>query len=144
MSIQVKDFDKVEAWKGAPMLPLGWNTVTIETAEEGRSSGDNPQVELQYIGDGGSMRDWVVFTEASLGKAKALLKATGHPAADKAEFEFPTHELPGRSLRVFVGEEQDYKDPSKMRRRVQAYERIGSSDVPGSDDGHHQDDDIPF
>ena len=141
MGITLKDMDKVEAWKGGAVLQPGKHKVVILTAEEGKSSGGYPQVEMDFEAEDGtgSIRDWLVFSgEESLGKAKMLLDALGI-VSESGEWEFPTTTLLGRKLVITVAD-QPYQGKSKMR--VVGYAPPGS-DVPGSN-GSGTDDDIPF
>ncbi len=148
MGIKMSGMDKVEAWSaGASMLTPGSHNVYVATADEGTSSGGHPQIELEFFTDDGtgSIRDWLVLSPAAYGKAKALLNAVGI-TSDSEEFELEASDLIGRKLEIIVGEEPDYNDPAKMRRRVQAYKAL--SDVPGDTSGLGSDgdkqSDLPF
>jgi hypothetical protein len=148
MGFKLKDLDKVEAWKGGAMLPLGWHTVTIESADDSeKSSGGHDQVELRFTGKLGDIREWMVFTPNSLGKAVALLNACGIEVKG-GNWEFPTGELPGKALSIFVGEEDDRKKPGQKRRRVQAFEAAGKGtplgDGASSNGAGGDGDDLPF
>jgi hypothetical protein len=119
MPIKIKDMDKVEPWSASNILGPGRHLVTIEAAVEGTSSGGHDQVELEFdaMNGSGSIRDWLVFTPATLGKARQLLDAVGiQPAGD--EWVFPTDELRGRRLTIVVAQEE-YQGNQKTR--VQAY-----------------------
>jgi hypothetical protein len=147
MGIKVKDLDQVEAWKGGAILPPGRHTVTITKAEEGTSSGNYPQVELEFSSDQGSIRDWIVFTENTLGKARQLLDAAGI-APEGGEWDFPTERLPGKRLSILVQEQPDRNDPTKTRTKVVSYEDLSQA-TPGSSDpfagvSGSNDDDVPF
>lgn len=149
MSIPLKDYDQVEAWKGSTLIPLGWNTVKITKAEEGKSKNDHPQVELEYtaVDGGATIREWLVFTEGSIGKAKAVTDAAGIEPQG-GEWAFPTEQLVGKKLLVFVAEEPSYKDPQKTYRNVVSHAKVGT-EVPANTDGlgangTTANDDIPF
>lgn len=130
MSIRVNDMDKVDAWAGGGILGPGKHEVEIGSAQEGMTRNDNPQVEIEFdaLDGSGSIRDWLVFTPNSLGKARMLLDAIGI-APESGEWEFPTHQLGGKRLTIQVGLEPDYRDPSKTRNRVQAYLPAGQGDA---------------
>lgn len=150
MGIPVKDFDQVEAWKGSTLIPLGWNTVKITKAEEGTSRNNHPQVELEYTAEdgGATIREWLVFTEGSIGKAKSVTDAAGIEPKG-GDWEFPTEQLVGKKLLVFVAEEPSFKDPDKTYRNVKSHAPIGT-DVPADTSGlsgngtSGSSDDIPF
>jgi hypothetical protein len=146
MGIPMSGIEQASAWKGGGMLNKGWHTVTIDAAEEGQSRNGHPQVEIDYSSNDGSIKEWLVFTEGTLGKARALLEAVG--IEPKNDENFPTAQLVGKKLSIFVGEEPDYKDPRKMRLRVQGYDEPGKSSAEsgaGPVDGTGlADDDIPF
>lgn len=147
--MKLKDIDKVEAWKGGGVLPPGWHEVTIESCEEGESSNGNPQLELEYTNDEGSIRDWLVVIEKTYGKVKRLLEAAG-VKIEEGDWDLNPKDLEGRRLGIRVQEEPDYKDPTQTRLRVQAYRAL--SDVPGDTTGLNNgdskaadaEDDIPF
>lgn len=118
--MKLKDMDQVEAWSSGVMLPVGWHLVTVDEAEEGTSSGQHPQLELAFTGNEGSIRDWLVDTEAARGKIKSMLEAAGIEIGG-GDWELDPSSLVGRKLEIYVGEEPDRDDPAKMRRRVKAY-----------------------
>jgi len=140
--IEMENLKEVESWSGgAAMLPVGWHTVRIAYAKEGQSSGGHPQVEMEFVGAAGaSIRDWIVFAPAKRAgevpfawkRAKGLLEAAAIDIPD-GKMVFPTEQLQGRKLDIYVGEEPDYNDPTKTRRRVQGYAiagEHGDSDIP--------------
>ena len=145
MAISIPDLEQVEAWKSSPMISrVGWHDVTIVEAEEGKSGNDNPEFQLQFSGDEGSIRDWVQVTEATLGKIKSLVQAVG---LEFSGGDLAAEKFRNRRLSIFVGTEPDRDDPTKERHRVKGYR--ARSDLPadttgfesnGSDTG----DDIPF
>jgi hypothetical protein len=150
MSIGLKGVGEVEAWSSDVMLPTGWHKVTIESAEEGTTSNGNPQIEMQFAGGGGTIRDWLVVIEKTMGKVAQLLDAvridrTGIDAIDAKMLE-------KRSLYIYVGEEPDQKNPGKTRRRVQSYaaKLPDGASLPADTNGlggsgpEGADEDIPF
>jgi hypothetical protein len=154
MGIKLTDMDKVEAWSGGAMLGPGTHNVTIERADEGKSSGGHDQVELEFVSNAGagSIRDWLVFTPATLGKARQLLDAVGIEA-QSGEWEFPTAKIVGRKLEIMVNEVPHYDESKRAKgetqRKVTEYRTPGSGDgVPGDTNGlgpaSASDDDIPF
>jgi hypothetical protein len=149
--------DGVEAWASAAILPPGKHLVTIERAEDGTSSGGNPQVALEMSAVGGehagfTVRDWLTITPAALGRVVQFLDAAkiDRPSGD---FEFPTTKLPGRKLVVLVKQEPKNDGSGDMRTVVAAYmpaDQAGA-DVPADTAGlgtngasSKQDEDIPF
>lgn len=151
--IQVKDLDKTEAWKGGAMLPPGQHVVRIESADDSTpSSGGHDQVEMEFQAqDGsGSIRDWLVFTPKTLGKARSLLDAVGI-VPESGEWVFPTDALTGKTLTITVAQEPDRQGATnddgtpKMRSRVVAYTAASAASTPASGNGATKsDDDIPF
>lgn len=143
-----QDLTEVPAWEGGGILGPGVHHVEIEGAVEGRSSGGHPQIEIDYATpDGtGRIREWLVITEKTWGKFKALIEATGLPMPGAGE-EFNPTVLCGRRLGIIVADERDQRDPTKMRSRVQGYKP--ASEVAGvsptaTGNGSAQDDEIPF
>jgi hypothetical protein len=135
--------DKVDAWSGGTILGLGWHNVTIELANAGTSSGGYPQLELEMANNEGSIRDWIVVMDKTLGKVKQVIEATGVEVKDLSKFEPAV--LLNRKVRIHVSEEQSYNDPSKMRNRIDAYtphdpSREGTDVPSGGDDPE----DLPF
>lgn len=57
------DFEGAADWSVSTdtLLPTGNYVVTIVTAEGGRSSNQNPQVEVDCSCDQGSRKDWLVY-----------------------------------------------------------------------------------
>lgn len=150
MTIKIKDLDKVETWKGGGLLGPGAHIVTIESVVESTSSGGHPQIEIDFAADdgGGSIRDWLVVIPKTYGKVKSLIEAAGLKI-EGDEWAFEPNTLVNRRLRIRVGDEPDFKDPSKTRARVQSYEQL-PTDVPGGNGGAPQpaaasdDSDLPF
>lgn len=151
--ISVSNMDQEKAWSGGAMLGPGQHQVQIERADEGKSSGGHDQVELEFAATNGSgsIRDWLVFTPKTLGKARSLLDAVGIEA-QSGEWEFPTSQLVGKNLTITVGQEPDRQGATnddgtpKMRTRVYAYAEPGTStaSTTGNGNGSSGDDDIPF
>ena len=139
--MKFNDMAAVEAWSARLMLPVGRHTVSILEATEGESSGGHPQFELEFGNDLGTIRDWLTYTPNSAGKIRQFLDAVGIESQD-GDMEVNEGDLIGKHLMVRIFEEPDREDPSKMRRRVGAYEPAteGANDLPGGADA----DDIPF
>lgn len=134
-------FQSADPWEVSTerILPDGNHVVEIKEAVVGTSSGGHPQVELLLCNKDGQIRDWLVVTDASVGKVVALAQAAG--------VELPTDEDIVEGLRlkqsyvdqfftkmvgIVVRDEPSYKDPTVLRPRVQGYvdpARIKPSDV---------------
>jgi Protein of unknown function (DUF669) len=156
------NLDGVEAWKGEGPLPPGEYVCRITEADEGRSSGGHPQLELEMrvvVGDytGGTIRDWLVITEGTRGKVRALLEGAGIqiPAGT---FALEPVMLRGRPVEIVVRQE-DYNGEPKIR--VKAYRAPSGGQATAQPGGGQQampvaqpvsagvgagaiDDDIPF
>jgi hypothetical protein len=147
MGFQVEDLDKADAWAASTLLDVGWHTVRIAEATDGTSSGGHPQVELRLESADGDIRDWLVYTPATKGKFVQVLQAAGIEPGE-GKWTFPTQQLIGKEVGIKVGEEPDYNDPAKKRRRVQAYvptDEMSSKPAPSGNGGAKaDDDDIPF
>jgi len=144
------NLDGVEAWSGGGgALPDGDYWVKITDADEGRSKGGYPQIELELeviAGDltGSSTRDWVVITENSLGRVRALLEAA-NLEIPPGQFSLDAVRLVGRSVEIVVRSEVH---GGKKRSRVKAYQRIESDvpsdSVPIATGASAKDEEIPF
>ena len=119
LGIKVEGIKDAEAWSSGVMLGIGWHEVKIEDAEEGKTKNGNPQIEMEFVSPQGSIRDWLVIVEATMGKVAQLLDAVGIDRSGIDELDPKT--LIGKKLAIFVGEEPDYNDPAKKRKRVQSY-----------------------
>lgn len=141
MGFKVSGLDEAEAWTASTLLEVGWHDVEIVEAEDGVSRNGHPQVRLRVSNADGDIQDWLVYTEATKGKFVQVLEAAGVPPGS-GEWEFPTERLLGKKVRVKVGEEPDYNDPTRNRRRVQAYtgpDAAATATAPAK-----QDSDLPF
>jgi hypothetical protein len=136
-------FEQADAWEVQTerILPDGNHIVTIEEANNGRSRNQHPQIELKLANPEGSIRDWLVITESTVGKVVQLAQAAGVdvPGEDdiqqglqlKDEWVF---RLSGKTVGVVVREEPDNRPDhyGESRPRVQGYvepARIKPSDV---------------
>ena len=151
--MKLSDMDQTEAWAAGAILPPGWHDVAIVSSEEGKSSGGYPQIELEYEGSAGTIREWMVVTEKSKGNVKQLLNAAGIEAQG-GEWDWDPASLIGRKVGILVVEEPDYNDPTKVRSNVSAHRPPGqgANDLPvkGGEPGpagvgaKKAEDDIPF
>jgi hypothetical protein len=136
MGIETPNLEGVEAWSSTTILPPGKHQVTITEAKEGTSSGGHPEIEMQFSGDQGEIREWLQFTERTFGKVKQFMEAVGVQA--KPGEDFPTGELEGKRLGIMVTTEPRQDDPSKTRSRVAAF-------LPSEGgNGSSGDQDLPF
>lgn len=146
MTIEM-NLDGVEAWKGGAILPPGSYNCTIASAEEGTSKGGHPQIEVKLEaldGDyaGGTITDWIVITEGSMGRVRQLLEA-GDFQIPEGNFALAASDLAGLKVRILVREEPKNDGSGDMRSRVKAYEPVGEA-VAASSNGRDKDDDLPF
>lgn len=142
---EIKD---VEAWTAGGPPPPGSYLCKIADCKEGQSSGGHPQLELSYTVEtgeyqGAEIRDWLVVVQATLGKVRALVEATGGI--------WPTEEIDpkamiGRYLEVVTRREPHYKDPEKMVTKVAGYKPAKEPAAAGATGGNGKpaDDDLPF
>ena len=158
-------FASEDAWEVSTdtILPAGDYVLDVLEAESGLSSGNYPQVELKLGNDQGTIRDWVVITQNSIGRVVQLTDALGLDRPGDGEFNAETLALSdayiakmvGRRVGVVVRSEPDYNDPTKTRDRVKGYvkpEAIGASDATSPGDAlafstaatGADDDSIPF
>lgn len=157
------DYGNAEAWETSTdvMLPVGNHIVTIVDPIPGMSSSDNPEIQLRVENDRGAMRDWLQITDKSIGKIVQLFDAAGVDRPGEGEFDEATgaltaaciNRLNGKKVGVVIREEQDNRDPTKMRSRIKGYvepSRVNEkeSDVPSggvpATAGSSRSDDIPF
>ena len=136
-------FQQADPWEVSldSLLPAGNHIVRIEEATAGESRNKFFQIELRLVNDDGAIRDWMVVTEASVGKVVALANAAkvNLPAdtdiIDTAKMSLSDEYLfqfVGKTVGIVVRDEQDFKDPTQMRPRVQGYvdpTRITQSDA---------------
>jgi hypothetical protein len=146
MGFKTEGLKDEEAWSANTLMGVGWHDVTIISAEDDTSSGGYPQVNLKFENDQGEdISDWPVYTDNSKGKFVAILDAVGIPVGEDADWEFPTEQLQGKRCRIKVGEEPDFNDPTKNRRRVQGYTQPKTA--AGASAGQpaaKPEDDLPF
>jgi hypothetical protein len=136
-------FKSTEAWDVSTerILGEGNHVVEIKDARVGTSSGGHPQIELQLGNSEGEIRDWLVITQASIGKVVALAQSADMALPDDDEIEGDGLRLKqvyvdrfvGRQVGIVVRDEPSYKDPDKTVSKVQGYvepARLKGSDVP--------------
>lgn len=145
--MKVEGLKDAEAWRASTMLEIGWHVVTIQEAEEGESSNHYPQFEFLFGNDDGDIRDWLVYTQATIGKVKQLVEATGVVPEDD---DLKASDLLGKTLGIKVGMEPSTKGGD--RKVVQAYvtpdeakRRAKSANTPDTRNGPPPDDEgLPF
>jgi len=166
--VSTNPFETAEAWDVDSLLPAGDHVATIRSVKaDGTSSGGHPQLELTVGNALGSIRDWIVVIDSTLGKVVQLVRAAGVRTPGDDDFHkeatgYRLHDdyanlLVDKEVVVVVREEPDYQDPSKTRTRVQGYlpvDRIGSETTPsnafaafesgGDAKAADSDNDIPF
>lgn len=149
--MKLKDFDtKVDAWTAGGPPPPGTYTCKVADCKEGKSSGGHPQLELSYTVESGEyqgaeIRDWLVVVQATLGKVRALIEATGGTWPLE---EIDPKDLIGRYLEVVTRREPHYQDPEKMVTKVAGYKPAKELPAPAgaatNGSNGKSDDDIPF
>jgi hypothetical protein len=157
-------FAEAEVWSvGGDFLPRGDHTAKVMDVEKGRSTNGYPQVMVQVGNEQGSIRDWIVVIQSTLGKVVQLTEALGLGRPQPGQFNEVNGEIilsdayvnswKGRDVGVRVGQRNN--DPSKDE--VKGYfSAVKQSDVPGASQGEFQvdggqrkpqsavDDDLPF
>jgi hypothetical protein len=125
-------FQQADPWEVSldSLLPAGNYVCTIEEAATGWSRNGYFQIELKLTNAQGTIRDWMVVTENSVGKVVALANATkvdlptDADITDTAKLTLSdeyVYRFAGKTVGVVVRDEQDFKDPTQMRPRVQGY-----------------------
>jgi hypothetical protein len=105
MGIKLEGIEEAQAWSDSIMLPVGWHQVRIDSAQETTSPQQGvPQVEIKFVGKAGDIRDWLTVTRESMGRVKSFLNAVDLPYGNNADF--PTEDLSGKRLSIYVGERQ--------------------------------------
>ena len=158
-------FAQADAWDVSTdtMLPVGNHVVTIIEADDqtAKSSG-NPQLHLKMQNENGSIQDWVAYHGDFLGKIVSVFDAAGIERPGDGEFDpDDNYRLTASCIRrvrdkkvgIVIREEEDNREPGKMRKRVQGYvtpDKI-TGDIPADTSGlatatasSVADDDIPF
>ena len=141
------DFTTTDPWEVSTdtILPAGNYVGTITEAEDDTSSGGHPQINLRLEDEEGrgAIRDWLTITEASFGKVVALAQAASCQPTEAEQKGFADkggrapkswlNKLVGKRVGFVVRDEPDYKDPTKMRQKVQGYvlpERVAGKTGP--------------
>lgn len=138
-----------KAWAVSEQLPPG--TYVMRPApggvERDQSTGGNEQVKIDWrvaAGEytGSERRDWVTFTQASMGRVVQLIEACGEqvPQQDFASYGELADWVAGMLkkdngplVEAVVRLKPDRKDSSKEWPEIVGYRRPGpESDVPGS------------
>jgi len=137
-------FQTAEVWDVSTekILGEGNHIVDIKDAEVGTSSGGHPEIRLQLANIDGEIRDWLVITDATVGKVVALAQSAqvALPEDDDIEDGLQLKQVyvdrfVGRQVGIVVRMEKSFKDETKEGARVQGYvdpARIKGSDVPGN------------
>jgi len=141
------NLDGVDAWAGGALLSPGTHICRITEAAEGKSTGGHPQIELSLEAidgpeQGGTIKDWIVIVQATLGKVKQLFDAAGYEPPP-GDFAFDASALVGRTVKIIVREEPKGDGSSDTRNRVKAYDAPGEP-VAAGQNGHSSEPDIPF
>lgn len=151
------NFDDVEAWSGGVILNPGTHVVRCVSAEEGKSSGGHPQIELELEAisgeeKGASIRDWQVVTPGSLGKLKQMLVGFGANLPE-GNFKLDASKLVGKTCKIVVRKEPKQNDPSVEFSAVKAYQAVSAEDAavttvkeafPGAQEAGGGEEPLPF
>lgn len=141
------DLTNVEAWAAGDILPPGTHQVMVISAEEGKSSAGNPQLEIEMQAvagehEGGTIRDWIHFTPKTAGKVKQVLEAFGMTSDGSVSVE--ASDFVNKKAQILVREEP-YN--GEMKTKVKAY-TPASGDAPAAASNGQQpksdNDDLPF
>lgn len=134
--MKVENLDQQETWGVGGILSTGDHLCICDSAEEGTTSRDNPQIEMKWRAiagpqNGDSITDWLVVLPQTYGKVKQMLEAVGI-TVQGGDWDIPVSSIVGRKAYVVVRQEADQSDATKMRDRVQGYRSAGQagSDVP--------------
>lgn len=151
--IPISNLNEVDTWEGGEILPPGTYVCQIDEAQEGTSSGGHPQIELSLraLGsehNGGTIRDWIVVLDTTLGKVKSLLEAAS-VRIPEGDFDLDPTILEGQRVQILVREEP-YEQ--KLRSKVKGYSPPPTNGAPGvheplvasAGSQSRIDDDIPF
>lgn len=127
------NWDSAEEWTVSQGVLLGkGNWVTeILSAEKGKSSKGNHQIEIEYGCNEGTIREWLVVTTGTVGKLLSLSRGTGVNLSNEVKQfvsanngEVPDNwakALVGKRVGIIVRDEDDDRNPGKTRPRVQSH-----------------------
>lgn len=125
-------YEQVDAWETPTdtILPAGNFVVEItDTDTEAETSGHNPQLIVRHANSQGRTTNWIVITAKSMGKIAQVFDVAGVQRPQEGEFDPQTGKLTpmcaarlhGRWVGVVIRDEEDFKDRTRMRPRVQGY-----------------------
>jgi hypothetical protein len=156
--VSANPFATEEAWEAGDSILVARPEpylVDILEAEQGTSSGGYPEIVVKTGNEEGQITDWIVVTDATVGKVLMLTEAAGldRPTdeqvskVDKGWALDPKYvqQLIGKKVGVKVRAEKDQRDPTKTRDRVAGYVPADkASATPAPSGAPAADDDIPF
>jgi hypothetical protein len=142
-------FATEEAWTvGGSILkarPQPYLCKILEVDGAATSSGGFPEIDVKVGNEEGEITDWIVVIPATVGKVVALTDAVGLDRPTDAQVKpdgegFRLHpdylaKLVGKDVGVYVHEERDRQDPTKMRDRVRGYCPAQAAQAAGGDAG---------
>jgi hypothetical protein len=137
-------FKDAEAWdvNDSTILGEGDYVLNVDSIDgTGNSSGGYPQIEIQMSNSAGSLRDWIVVTQSSIGRVVAFTDAVGLPRPTDEQIQDTgdgfrlakayLDQALSKKVGVVARDEPDYKDPSKRRTRIAGYRKPGGI-TPGA------------
>jgi hypothetical protein len=128
-------FAEAEAWSvGGSILKARkepYLCKVLEVDGTATSSGGYPEIDVKVGNEEGEITDWIVVLPQTIGRVAQLTDALGVPrptddqvAADGDGFRLHPQYLAalvGKEIGVFVHEERDRNDPTRMKDRVKGY-----------------------
>lgn len=131
----------VESWTPNDQLEPGTYVFRAGETKYAVSSNGHPQVQIDWAVvagtyKGAEQRDWVTFTERSLGNVAMVLDAAGvtRPPQEFDDYEAMAYwfaaAIKGKTVEGIVRLEPSRKDPDKEWPTIKGYRPVTSSDVP--------------
>jgi len=128
------DYGSADSWdidsESSGLLPVGSHVCTITEVDNGTSSNNHPQIELQVEdANGRQRRDWVVITPRTVGKVAMLFDSAGAERPQQGEFDPNSGaltdacvaRLKGKKIGVVVRLEDSFRNPGTQEPRIAGY-----------------------
>jgi hypothetical protein len=124
MAIQYKSGEEkdVGSGGGGPLEP-GEYELVVKNAIEGESKNGNPMitVDLEVIGKGRNLKEFLVFTPTSIWKIDLFRKAMGEVVNPNEDVSVDAKDWIGKTTKVNLSIEPDRNDPTKKWNRIESY-----------------------